>query len=61
MFKIKNNLLLLNVFALIFLGLFLISSNNYIMAMENNNPLKIIYNIKNKILTKTKETHKIYH
>ncbi|MDW3617554.1 MAG: SVM family protein [Candidatus Phytoplasma pruni] len=32
MFKIKNNLLLLNVFALIFLGLFLISSDNYIMA-----------------------------
>lgn len=40
MFKFKNNLLLLNIFLFIGLRLFLITNNDSIMAMENNNPLK---------------------
>lgn len=58
MFKFKNNLLLLNIFLFIGLRLFLITNNNSIMAMENNNPLKIIYNIKSKNIDEKKETYK---
>ncbi|WAN63470.1 hypothetical protein RS022_06270 [Candidatus Phytoplasma rubi] len=36
MLKIKNNLLFLNIFVFIFLGLFLIINNKSVMAMENN-------------------------
>ncbi|MDW3617551.1 MAG: SVM family protein [Candidatus Phytoplasma pruni] len=55
MFKIKHHLLFLNIFVFIGLGLFLISSNNYIMAMENNIPLKIIYNIEDKNINENKK------
>ncbi|WEK82469.1 MAG: putative secreted protein, SAP44-like [Candidatus Phytoplasma pruni] len=55
MFKIKHHLLFLNIFVLIGLELFLISSNNQVMAMENNNPLKIIYNIKDKNINENKK------
>lgn len=34
--------------------MFLITNNNSIMAMENNNPLKIIYNIKSKNINENK-------
>ncbi|TKA87955.1 MAG: putative secreted protein, SAP67-like [Candidatus Phytoplasma asteris] len=37
MFKMKNHLLFLNIFVFFGLGLFLITSNNYIMAMGNKN------------------------
>ncbi|MGE9276608.1 MAG: SVM family protein [Candidatus Phytoplasma pruni] len=37
MFKIKHHLLFLNIFVFFGLGLFLITSNNYIMAMGNKN------------------------
>ncbi|MDC9032170.1 SVM family protein [Columbia Basin potato purple top phytoplasma] len=59
MFKFKNNLLLLNVFLFIGLRLFLITNNNSVMAMENNNPLKIIYNIKSKNINEKRKPIKI--
>lgn len=55
MFKIKHHLLFLNIFVFIDLGLFLITSNNQVMAMENNNPLKIIYNIQDKNINENKK------
>ncbi|WP_341833595.1 SVM family protein [Candidatus Phytoplasma asteris] len=54
MFKFKNNLLLLNIFLFILLGLFLITNNHQVMATPYNVPLKTIYQIQNNHIKENK-------
>ncbi|KND62610.1 SVM family protein [Candidatus Phytoplasma phoenicium] len=64
MFKIKNNLLLLNIFVLVFLGLLLINNNQKVMAAPNEEfvgDMRIVnVTVSNMDILKNHETFKQY-
>ncbi|ABC65397.1 SVM family protein [Candidatus Phytoplasma asteris] len=47
-FRLKKQLYLLIIVLFTFLGLFFITNNHQVMAMEKNKPLQTIYNIETK-------------
>ncbi|CCP88060.1 SVM family protein [Candidatus Phytoplasma solani] len=61
MFKIKNNLLFLNVFLFIGLSLFLITNNNSIMATPKKNHGKDIISSKEEAKKDVKNFYELYN